>query len=102
MRIKIQRQLITMKPLRKKNLVKTYVKIHENGENQLERSFNNLKLAVKAWERKNPRGHASSAGKHEKVHWGTYKASIRRHGGLYRTVPKKGAARRTFNWMADV
>ncbi|KAJ0297576.1 hypothetical protein COL516b_010625 [Colletotrichum fioriniae] len=101
-RIKIQRQLITMKPLRKKNLVKTYVKIHENGENQLERSFNNLKLAVKAWERKNPRGHASSAGKHEKVHWGTYKASIRRHGGLYRTVPKKGAARRTFNWMADV
>ncbi|KAK1723873.1 uncharacterized protein BDZ83DRAFT_793260 [Colletotrichum acutatum] len=101
-RIKIQRQLITMKPLRKKNLVKTYIKIHENGENQLERSYGNLKHAVKTWERKSPRGHASSAGKHEKVHWGTYKASIRRHGGLYRTVPKKGAVRRTFNWMADV
>ncbi|KAI3554375.1 hypothetical protein CABS01_01068 [Colletotrichum abscissum] len=101
-RIKIQRQLITMKPLRRKNLVKTYVKIHENGENQLERCFDNLKHAIKAWESKNPKGHASSAGKHEKVHWGTYKASIRRHGGLYRTVPKKGAVRRTFNWMADV
>ncbi|KAK1654993.1 hypothetical protein BDP81DRAFT_445675 [Colletotrichum phormii] len=100
---KIQRHLILMKPLRQKNLVRTaYIRLGENGEDQVERSFNNLKHAVKAWERKNPRGHASSAGKHEKLHWSTYKASIRRHGGLYRTVPKKGAARRTFNWMADV
>ncbi|KAK1469699.1 hypothetical protein CMEL01_01466 [Colletotrichum melonis] len=100
---KIQLQLISMAPLRKKSLKKTAtIKANETGEDQLEKSFNSLKQAAKAWTRKNPRGQASSARKQEKLHWSTYKASIRRYGGLYRTVPRKGAARRTFNWMADV
>ncbi|OHE92803.1 hypothetical protein CORC01_11881 [Colletotrichum orchidophilum] len=103
LRRKIQSQLICMKPLRKKNLRNSaQIKTDETGEAQLERSFKNLAHSVKGWEKKNPKGHASSAGKDEKLHWTTYKACTKRCGSLYRPVPKRGVARRNINWMADV
>ncbi|GKT48983.1 nuclear GTPase SLIP-GC [Colletotrichum spaethianum] len=102
-RVVIQQNLAAMKPLRDTTLKKTSLaRKAAKGEPELAKAVQLLGRAVDGWESKNSRANAAAVSKHEKTHWSTYRACVRRNGGPFNRPARNGQAKSTIHWMDDV
>ncbi|KAF6833883.1 tat pathway signal sequence [Colletotrichum musicola] len=102
-RTRLRDNLSRMKPLRGSSLVNgKRGKYSRAGGPQIDKAFENLTKLVLGWRLKNPWGSIRDAEKHDYLHWSTYKACVRRHGGLFTRPARKGQEKSHIHWMADV
>ncbi|KAK2059697.1 hypothetical protein LY76DRAFT_652412 [Colletotrichum caudatum] len=99
----IQKHLASLKPLRDSTLKRTSVaKKTAKEEPELAMAVILLDQAVSGWESKNPRAKVTARSRHEKTHWSTYRACVKRYGGPFKRPARNGQPMSTIHWMDDV
>ncbi|KAF9872060.1 hypothetical protein CkaCkLH20_10397 [Colletotrichum karsti] len=102
-RTRLRINLSNMKPFRDSPLIKGRLGKHsKQGGGQLRKASEILRRSAKGWRLKNPWGSMQAADKNDYVYWSTYKASVKRYGGLFVRPARKGQAKSHIHWMADV
>ncbi|WDK23148.1 hypothetical protein CGRA01v4_14439 [Colletotrichum graminicola] len=99
----IQKNLAALKPLRNTPLKrKSVARKTAKEEPELALAASLLGRAVSAWESKNPRANVLAKSRHEKTHWATYRACVRRNGAPFNRPARNGQPESTIHWMDDV
>ncbi|KAK1573927.1 uncharacterized protein LY79DRAFT_640598 [Colletotrichum navitas] len=102
-RVAIQGKLAALRPLRDTPLKRTSVaRKMTKEEPKLVMAAKLLDRAVEGWVKKNPRASVTSLSRHEKTHWSTYRACVRRNGGPFIRPARNGQPKSTIHWMDDV
>ncbi|KAK1978883.1 Dynamin family-domain-containing protein [Colletotrichum cereale] len=100
---RLREKLSRMKPLRDSNLTSGLrAGRSTKGESQLRKAVENLNRMVNGWELRNPWGSTKDIGRRDKIHWSTFKACVRRRGGVFEHRSRSGRPKTRIHWMSDV
>ncbi|KAL0932899.1 tat pathway signal sequence [Colletotrichum truncatum] len=101
-RTRLQSNLKSLKPLRDYTLVKAKLSKNSKNGHEIQKSFTNLLREVSGWKSKNPQGSTFNEEKHSPTHWATYRACIRRNGGIFQRPARNGRSKSQIHWMEGI